>query len=62
MERKKKDGWGERLDTARTVIGEAVTAMRGGRFHPTRNDKSCAYCPKAHVCRYERSRMERKGA
>ncbi len=62
MERKKKDGWEERLDTARTVIGEAVTAMRGGRFHPTSNDKSCAYCPKAHVCRYERSRMERKGA
>jgi CRISPR/Cas system-associated exonuclease Cas4 (RecB family) len=62
MERNKKDGWEERLDTARTVIGEAVTAMRGGRFHPTTNDKSCAYCPKAHVCRYERSRMERKGA
>ncbi len=62
MNRGKKNGWEERLAAARLNIGEAVSGIRGGRFHPTKEDRSCAYCPAAHACRYERTRTERKEA
>ena len=56
----KKDTWEERTEIAREAVAKCVSGIRAGRFHPTRGDRPCAYCPSESVCRYERERMRRK--
>lgn len=58
----KQHPWPERKETALRTIAESVSGIRAGRFHPTTQDKACRYCPSQHVCRYERHRMEGRGA
>lgn len=58
--KKGEPGWDDIRQTALNTVEEAVAGMRAGRFHPTLEDEPCRYCPKAGVCRYERSRMQRK--
>lgn len=57
---KGKPPWDERKQIAIEAIEKAVRGIRAGVFHPTRDDDSCNYCPKARICRYEASRMQRK--
>ena len=56
----KRYPWDERVEIAREAVSRCVAGIREGRFHPTRGEKPCTYCPRESVCRYERERMRRK--
>jgi ATP-dependent helicase/DNAse subunit B len=56
----KKDEWPDRQTRVREVVAECIAGMRAGRFPPTAEENACRYCTACHVCRYERSRIERK--
>lgn len=59
---KKTDEWPERQQLVRDAVAECVASMRSGLFPPTPTDSACAFCGANRVCRYEQSRIERKGS
>ncbi len=54
--------WAERLKAAQSAVSIAVNGIRNAEFPPTpaAAKRSCAYCPVKRVCRWEKSRIDRK--
>ena len=55
-----KYGWDKREENARKKIVHAIEAIRAGVFPPLKSGATCYGCSSAHICRYEKSRIERK--
>ena len=52
----------ERRKAAAEVVAESIGGMRAGLFAPAKREEICRFCPAERVCRFDRSRLERKGA
>lgn len=52
--------WPVRQKIALDAVRDAVTEIRAGRFHPTKEDKPCKYCPHQRACRYQHARIAAK--
>ena len=51
---------GDPRASAHTSIAAAIHAIQAGIFHPKAHEKSCKYCPKNKVCRFEEGRIAGK--
>ena len=59
---KKQVPWEDRVLAAKKSVQTALHGIRAAQFHPTTHKESCKGCPNENMCRYEKSRVERKPA